>query len=98
MSETRELLALTADLAADFLDSLDARPVFPDASPDQLRERLGGPLPEGPTPPRKVVADLAANANGGLVAMPGGRYFGFVIGGAGAAGVGAGWVTLPRGQ
>src|SRR4051812_39826920 len=93
MSETRELLALTADLAADFLDSLDARPVFPDASPDELRERLGGPLPEGPTPPRKVVADLAANANGGLIAMPGGRYFGFVIGGAVPAALAADWLT-----
>src|SRR3954447_26219740 len=93
MSATRELLGLTADLAADFLDSLDARPVFPDASPDELRERLGGPLPEGPTPPRKVVADLAANANGGLVAMPGGRYFGFVIGGAVPAAIAADWLT-----
>jgi glutamate/tyrosine decarboxylase-like PLP-dependent enzyme len=93
MSQNRELLELTAELAADFLDSLDERPVFPDASPAELRELLGGVLPEGPTDARKVVADLAANANGGLVAMAGGRYFGFVIGGAVPAALAADWLT-----
>ena len=35
---------LTADYAAQFLGSLDERPVRPEASIDELREALGGPL------------------------------------------------------
>ncbi len=93
MSETRELLELTAAIAADFLDSLDERLVFPAAEVDELREQLGGPLPELPTEPRRVIADLAAAADGGIVAIPGGRYFGFVIGGAVPAAVAADWLT-----
>jgi len=93
VSETRELLALTAELAADFLESLDERPVFPSASADELRERLGGPLPEEPTAARTVVSELAADADGGIVAMAGGRYFGFVIGGAVPASLAADWLT-----
>ncbi len=93
MNDTRELLALTAEIASDFLESLDERGVFPPASVEELRERLGGSLPEGPTEPRKVIADLAADANGGIVAIPGGRYFGFVIGGAVPAALAADWLT-----
>ena len=93
MSELRDLLHGTADLAADFLESLDRRPVFPDASVDELRARLGGPLPEGPSDPARVVEELAAAADDGLVAMAGGRYFGFVIGGGVPAALGADWLT-----
>jgi hypothetical protein len=58
----RELLHETADLAADYLESVPNRPVFPRIEPDELRDRLGGALPEGPTAPRDVVRDLAAGA------------------------------------
>ena len=78
----RELLRETADLAADFLESVPERPVFPRVGLDDLRARLGGPLPESPTEPREVVAELAAVGGEAAVAMTGGRYFGFVIGGA----------------
>jgi hypothetical protein len=40
----RELLRQTADLAADFLESVPDRPVFPRVGPDELRARLGGPF------------------------------------------------------
>jgi hypothetical protein len=46
-----------------------------------LREALGGALPDGPTDPGSVLEELAAAADPGIVAMPSGRYFGFVIGG-----------------
>src|SRR5919201_775795 len=62
MDDVRELLRRTADLAADFLDSLDDRPVFPRVSPEQLRLSLGGPLPDEPTDPQEVVEGLAAGA------------------------------------
>src|SRR4029453_9224647 len=41
-----------------------------------------GPRPGRPLAPREVVAELAAAAEPGVVATAGGRYFGFVVGGA----------------
>jgi glutamate/tyrosine decarboxylase-like PLP-dependent enzyme len=93
VDETRELLRRTAEIAADFVDSLDTRPVFPRTSVDELRETLGGPLPDRPTDPREVVEQLAAAAEPGLVATPSGRYFGFVIGGGLPAALAADWLA-----
>ena len=53
MSETHDLLERTARLAADYVESLGERPVFPDVTPEQLREALGGPLPDDPVEPRR---------------------------------------------
>jgi glutamate/tyrosine decarboxylase-like PLP-dependent enzyme len=93
MSEVRDLLARTAEIAADYVESLGERPVFPDVTPEQLREALGGPLPNEPLPPEQVVEELAAAAGPGVVALGSGRYFGFVIGGALPAALAADWLT-----
>src|ERR1700722_17727941 len=89
----RSLLAETAGLAATYLEELPKRPVGGSASVIELRSSLGGPLPEIPSDPREVIARLAAAADPGLVASPGGRYFGFVIGGAVPAALAADWLT-----
>ena len=89
----RDLLHETADHAADFLESLPERPVFPQVDAGELRARLGGPVPEGPTDAREVVAELAAVGSEAAVAIPGPRYFGFVIGGALPASLAADWLT-----
>jgi glutamate/tyrosine decarboxylase-like PLP-dependent enzyme len=89
----RELLEATAQIAADYLESLGERPVFPDVTPRQLRAALGGPLPDEPLDPREVVSELARAADPGIVAMGSGRYFGFVIGGALPAALAADWLT-----
>ncbi len=93
MDETRDLLRCTADHASDFLETLDERPVFPAVGVEELRARLGGPLPDGPTDPAAVVDQLVAAAEPGVVAIPSGRYFGFVIGGAVPAALAADWLT-----
>ena len=93
MSDERELLRRTAEIAADFLETLDERPVWPPATVDALRESLGGPLPEAPLEPLEVVEQLAAAAEQGVVAIPSGRYFGFVIGGSVPAALAADWLT-----
>jgi glutamate/tyrosine decarboxylase-like PLP-dependent enzyme len=93
MSDERELLRRTADLASDFLATLDDRAIWPPAGIDELRAALGGPLPDEPSDPLEVVEALAEAAEPGVVAIPSGRYFGFVIGGALPAALAADWLT-----
>jgi glutamate/tyrosine decarboxylase-like PLP-dependent enzyme len=93
MSEIRDLLRRTAEIAADYVESLGERPVFPPVSPEELREALGGPLPEEPVDPEQVLSDLVERAEPGVVAEGSGRYFGFVIGGALPAALAADWLT-----
>jgi glutamate/tyrosine decarboxylase-like PLP-dependent enzyme len=89
----RDLLHETAELAAVFLESLPDRPVFPNVDLAELRARLATPLPERSSDPREVVAELAAIGGDAAVGMAGGRYFGFVIGGALPAALAADWLT-----
>jgi glutamate/tyrosine decarboxylase-like PLP-dependent enzyme len=93
MDDVRKLLELTAAIAADYIDSLGDRRVFPDVTPEQLRAALGGPLPDQGVDATQVVTELAAAAEPGVVAVGSGRYFGFVIGGALPAALAADWLT-----
>ncbi|MET7331098.1 pyridoxal-dependent decarboxylase [Nonomuraea sp. NPDC005650] len=92
-TQLNEVLARTAELATGWLGSMEERPVGETASVAELRDRLGGPLPEEPVEAVKVVEELARAAEPGLVAIPSGRYFGFVIGGGLPAAVAADWLT-----
>ena len=93
MDDRRRLLDRTAELANDFLDRLPDRPVGSKADLASLREALGGPLPEGPTDPTAVIEALARDADAGLVATAGPRYFGFVVGGSLPVSLAADWLT-----
>ena len=93
MDDVRALLERTASIAADYLESLGDRRVFPDVTPEELRAALGGPLPEQPIDPQTVVTDLVEAAEPGVLATGTGRYFGFVIGGALPAALAADWLT-----
>jgi hypothetical protein len=75
------LMRRTAELALNYLDSLESRPVAAHAGREQLLAGLGGPLADDGRDPLEVIEDLAAAADPGLVASAGPRYFGFVIGG-----------------
>lgn len=87
------LLDETASYATEFLERLPERRVAPTATAEELRKQLGGPLPDKPREPQQVVADLAKRAEPGLMASPGRRFFGFVIGGSLPAALAADWLT-----
>ena len=91
--DERELLHLTADYAADFLATLDDRRITPSATLEELRAQLGGPLPQEGLEPRAVIASLVDGVEGGIVGIPSGRFFGFVIGGALPSSLAADWLT-----
>jgi glutamate/tyrosine decarboxylase-like PLP-dependent enzyme len=79
--------------AKAWLDSIPDRPVRPRLSADEIAPSFAGPLPTGPTDPAEVIDLLAALAEPGLMAMPGGRFFGWVIGGTLPAALAADWLT-----
>jgi glutamate/tyrosine decarboxylase-like PLP-dependent enzyme len=81
MSSTRELLVDAAQRAARYVDDLETRRVAPtDEAVAQLRQ-LGGPLPDGPTPPEETLRLLDEAGSPATMASAGGRFFGFVVGG-----------------
>src|SRR4051794_36449533 len=89
----RTLLVRAAELAADHLESIGERHVGPMAGAAELRDALGGALPDDGVPAERVIEELARDATPGLVASPGPRYFGFVVGGALPAALAADWLT-----
>ena len=93
MDPVKDVSGLTADYAAQFLATLEERPVRADATLDELRDALGGPLPETGRDAAQVIAELIAARRAGHLGMPSGRYFGFVIGGAVPAALAADWLT-----
>ncbi len=87
------LLRRTAELAVEFLRGVGARPVGLPVERHTLRAALGGPLPLRGERPAAIVEALARDADPGLVATNGPRYFGFVIGGSHPAALAADWLA-----
>jgi glutamate/tyrosine decarboxylase-like PLP-dependent enzyme len=81
MNELRQPLQRAVELIASYREGLEAAPVAPHASRDDVAAALGRPLPDDPTPLEAVIDELVAGAQPGLMASAGPRYFGFVIGG-----------------
>ena len=77
-----EALPTAVEHATRWLASQDERPVPPQLQVEELVQRLGADLPEGPSEPAQVVDRLATALEPGLPAMPSGRFYGMVIGGA----------------
>src|SRR5215469_5672678 len=79
----RALLIDAANRAAHYIDALAARDVVPArGSVERLIAALNTPLPDGPGKSTEVLAFLDEYGSPATVASAGGRYFGFVTGGA----------------
>ena len=79
--------------ALEFLSSLDDRPVWPRATLAEMLDAFGGPLPAEGLDAEDVIEQIVSRADPGLVAIPGGRFFGFVIGGTHPAALAADWLV-----
>ena len=79
--------------ALSHLGNLEDGPVAATATLETLRSRLAKPLNRAPIPAERVIDELVADTEGGIVASAGGRFFGWVIGGAVPASLGADWLT-----
>src|SRR6201996_5726977 len=75
------------------VDGLRERGVDATASLEQLRGRIDVPLTADGVDAERVVEELVAACDGGIVGSAGPRFFGFVIGGSLPAAVGADWVN-----
>ena len=80
-------------LAQDYLDGLPERHVGARADSLSITERLDPVLHDEGVAPDLVVRELAEAVGPGLVASSGPRYFGFVMGGALPASIGADWLA-----
>lgn len=87
------VLEQTLHHALDYLEHLDSSPVGATASLSKLRSRLVKPLSSGGMPADQVIQELVHDTDGGLNASAGGRFFGWVIGGAVPAALAADWLT-----
>jgi glutamate/tyrosine decarboxylase-like PLP-dependent enzyme len=86
-------LRLAFEHALRFLDSLPQRPTGATADRPTLRRQLGRPLPDQGVSAETVIQDLIGEVDGGLLASTGGRFFGWVIGGALPAALAADWLA-----
>lgn len=90
---SRPLLEDAAGRAIRHLETLDARPVAPPAEAVARLASLYGPVPDGPMPAADVLRLLDTTVGPATMAMNGGRFFGFVIGGALPVTVAANWLA-----
>jgi len=94
-SETplQSVLERTCDHALNYLHSLDDAPVSARATREELLSRLNRPLANQGVDAARVIDDLVADTEGGLLGSAGGRFFAWVIGGSTPAALAADWLT-----
>lgn len=86
-------LRIALQAATEHLSSLDHRSVAATVTAAELRARLGGDVPQTGTDPDQVIRDLVRAVDGGILGSAGGRFFGWVVGGALPVAVAADWLT-----
>lgn len=92
-TEIRELMEQATERAARYLETLEARRVFPTVETVGRLPELGGPLPADGAEPTELLRLLDEIGSPATVATAGPRYFGFVTGGALPATLAANWLA-----
>lgn len=91
--EYQKLLKNTLTHSLNYLKTLDKTSVSSTASLADIRQRLGHPLADKGMEATKVIDELVADTEGGLLGTSGGRFFGWVVGGSIPASLAADWLT-----
>ncbi len=86
-------LERAAEIAAEYLDSLDQQKVRAEPDPELIRAKLNKELTDDGLPPLQVIEELADDARDGLLNSANGRFYGWVIGGGVPVSVAADWLT-----
>src|SRR5438093_1832764 len=89
----KPLLSFAADLAQRYVESLAQRRVAPTAEAIQRLARFDLPLQGHCIDAHEVIEELDAGVTPATMAMPGPRFFGFVIGGSLPAALAADWLV-----
>jgi len=89
----RPALNAAIQAAQTYLENLDEAPVGATADLATLRKQLRKDLTDDGLAPEQVISELARDVQGGLIATGGGRFYGWVIGGAVPAALGADILT-----
>lgn len=89
----RTLLTDAANRAIRYVEAVNDRPVRPDPNAVVGLKRWDLPLQDGPIDPALVLKELDDVGSDATMAMSGGRFFGFVIGGSLPASVAASWLA-----
>jgi glutamate/tyrosine decarboxylase-like PLP-dependent enzyme len=90
---TFNVLQVAAAHAAEYLETLQSRPVAATATVEELRLLLAKPLPETSMAPEEVINELVRDTKGGILGSSSGRFFGWVIGGTLPVALAADWLT-----
>ena len=77
----RKALERAHDHSLQWLESMGTRPVAPRQNADEIAAHFRVPLQESGVDPAEVVDELATFAEPGLMAIPSGRFYGWVMGG-----------------
>lgn len=93
-----DVLSQACKHALAFREGLADRPPRPVAAAADILEGFDGPTPEHGQSGASVIDALATAADPGLMAIPGPRFFGWVMGGSHEIGVAADWLTSAWGQ
>jgi glutamate/tyrosine decarboxylase-like PLP-dependent enzyme len=93
MTDERKILERVLEEATAFLDGLPDRRVAARTDVDGVAAALRRPLPDEGVEPLEAVEELIAGAEPGILAIPSGRFFGWVMGGVLPATLAADWLT-----
>jgi glutamate/tyrosine decarboxylase-like PLP-dependent enzyme len=93
MNDERKILERVLDEATGFLDGLPGRPVAARTDVDGVAAALRRPLSDEGAEPMEVIEELIAGAEPGVLAIPSGRFFGWVMGGVLPVTLAADWLT-----
>lgn len=94
MGTQKTTLQIAAQHGIEYIETLDSHAVDAVATLEELRTRFDRPLQNEGVDSVQVIEDLIRDVEGGLVSTAGGRFFGWVIGGAVPSSTAADWLTV----